>query len=81
MTVLQDGSLQASCNGMLSGRRLTFVAQQTWQEFVKPGDTVVDATAGNGGDTLWLARAVGAHGKIYAFDKQVSKLMLCTDCC
>lgn len=37
---------------------------------VSPGDTVVDATAGNGHDTLFLAQLVGPTGKVYAFDVQ-----------
>ena len=42
---------------------LLFISQ-----YLKPGDTVVDATCGNGHDTLALAK-MGA-GKIYAFDVQ-----------
>lgn len=34
------------------------------------GDTVVDATAGNGNDTLFLAQAVGPGGRVHAFDIQ-----------
>lgn len=34
------------------------------------GDTVVDATAGNGNDTLFLANLVGENGKVFAFDIQ-----------
>jgi predicted methyltransferase len=34
------------------------------------GEIVVDATAGNGKDTLFLAQAVGEKGKVYAFDIQ-----------
>lgn len=56
---------------MLSGTRLTSVAQDIWTAYVQEGDTVVDATAGNGGDTLWLARAVGPQGSVFAFDKEV----------
>ncbi|MDF2840507.1 MAG: putative rRNA methylase [Clostridia bacterium] len=37
---------------------------------VKPGDVVIDATMGNGNDTLFLANLVGADGKVYAFDVQ-----------
>ncbi len=37
---------------------------------VKEGDTVIDATAGNGGDTLFLAKLVGNAGKVYSFDIQ-----------
>ena len=35
-------------------------------------DTVIDATAGNGNDTLFLANLVGDGGKVYAFDIQKS---------
>ncbi|MFF2481873.1 class I SAM-dependent methyltransferase [Paenibacillus sp. NPDC058071] len=39
-----------------------------------PGDTVIDATAGTGVDTLALARLVGAKGCVYAFDIQQDAL-------
>jgi ubiquinone/menaquinone biosynthesis C-methylase UbiE len=35
---------------------------------VKPGDRVIDATCGNGGDTLVLAGLVGSRGKVWSFD-------------
>lgn len=37
---------------------------------VKNGDVVVDATMGNGNDTLFLSKLVGDNGKVYAFDIQ-----------
>ncbi len=37
---------------------------------LKAGDAVVDATAGNGHDTLWLAEAIAPTGCIHAFDVQ-----------
>jgi SAM-dependent methyltransferase len=37
---------------------------------VVPGDWVVDATAGNGHDTLLLAQRVGQGGRVFAFDVQ-----------
>ncbi|MEM1269109.1 MAG: class I SAM-dependent methyltransferase [Bacteroidota bacterium] len=37
---------------------------------VKPGDTVVDATVGNGFDTEQLARWVGPAGRVIGFDVQ-----------
>lgn len=43
-------------------------------EWIEQGDTVVDATAGNGHDTLYLAQKVGAQGKVYAFDVQQAAL-------
>lgn len=46
-----------------------FVAQH-----VKPGDVVVDATVGNGHDTLFLCELVGPSGKVYGFDIQEEAL-------
>ncbi len=37
---------------------------------VNKGDSVVDATVGNGNDTLLLAKLVGREGKVYGFDIQ-----------
>ncbi|WP_256760755.1 class I SAM-dependent methyltransferase [Cohnella sp. WQ 127256] len=49
-------------------------AQRWVKERVKPGDIVIDATAGNGSDTLFLARSVGPTGFVYAFDIQAEAL-------
>jgi len=45
-------------------------AHQYAEAVVKPGDMVIDATMGNGNDTLFLARLTGSTGKVYAFDIQ-----------
>ena len=37
---------------------------------IKAGDSVVDATMGNGKDTLFLCGLVGETGHVYAFDVQ-----------
>lgn len=37
-------------------------------QLVQEGDSVVDATVGNGKDTLFLASLVGSSGKVYGFD-------------
>ncbi|NLJ99853.1 MAG: methyltransferase domain-containing protein [Clostridia bacterium] len=37
---------------------------------LKNGCTAVDATAGNGHDTVFLAKLVGTEGRVYAFDIQ-----------
>lgn len=42
--------------------------------FIKEGDTVVDATAGNGNDTLKLCKKTGENGKVFAFDIQKQAL-------
>jgi tRNA1(Val) A37 N6-methylase TrmN6 len=38
------------------------------------GDIAIDATVGNGFDTLCLAEQVGADGKVYGFDIQIRAL-------
>lgn len=44
------------------------------RERVRPGDLVVDATCGNGFDTLLLARLIGESGTVWAFDVQPSAI-------
>ena len=51
-------------------QRVLQYAQQLLIESIQEGDTVVDATAGNGHDTLFLAQLVGDNGQVYAFDVQ-----------
>lgn len=41
---------------------------------VEKGEICIDATAGNGNDTLLLAELVGESGKVYAFDIQEQAL-------
>ena len=47
-----------------------YLAREVILRTVLPGDTVVDATMGNGHDTLMLCEAVGREGRVYAFDVQ-----------
>ncbi len=51
-------------------------AHAYWKECVRPGDIVVDATCGNGHDTLFLAELALAPGKgcLHVFDIQQSAL-------
>lgn len=44
------------------------------RERVRPGDRVLDATCGQGRDTLLLAQLVGAEGRVWAFDVQEEAL-------
>ncbi|WP_068780118.1 class I SAM-dependent methyltransferase [Paenibacillus sp. GM2] len=43
---------------------------------LQPGDLAIDATAGTGADTLFLAKACGRRGRIWAFDIQAEALRL-----
>ncbi|WP_203333273.1 class I SAM-dependent methyltransferase [Planococcus beigongshangi] len=44
------------------------------EQAVEAGDHVIDGTAGNGHDTLFLAELVGEDGKVYAFDIQADAI-------
>ncbi|WP_375152557.1 tRNA (mnm(5)s(2)U34)-methyltransferase [Enterococcus mundtii] len=44
------------------------------EEIIQPGDYVIDATMGNGHDTLFLAEKVGKTGQVYSFDIQQQAL-------
>lgn len=49
-------------------------SKRLMSETVLPGESVVDATAGNGNDTFFLAELVGEDGKVFAFDIQQAAL-------
>ena len=49
-------------------------AQDLLRQALQPGDHALDATAGNGHDTLLLAQCVGEQGRVYAFDIQEQAL-------
>ncbi len=59
---------------MLKIRKITELAHHYLQLSVREGDRVIDATAGNGIDTLFLAGIVGKSGHVYAFDVQSEAL-------
>ena len=48
---------------------LSFV-QELLKDSVMKNDIVIDATVGNGNDTVLLATLVGSTGKVYGFDVQ-----------
>jgi len=50
--------------------RLTELAHKKIEKYIGAGDTVIDASAGNGYDTVFLAQRVSHTGKVYAFDVQ-----------
>jgi len=53
---------------------LTQIAQQGISSCINEGDRVIDATIGNGHDTLFLAQQVGRNGTVYGFDVQPQAL-------
>ena len=50
--------------------RLTEKVHHILTDHLKEGDRAIDATAGNGYDTLFLAKQVGPSGKVIAIDIQ-----------
>ncbi|NLY44522.1 MAG: methyltransferase domain-containing protein [Tissierella sp.] len=46
------------------------ISRDIFKSYINEGNVVLDATTGNGNDTLDLARLVGYKGKIYGFDIQ-----------
>jgi 16S rRNA C1402 N4-methylase RsmH len=53
---------------------LVDIAQERVRTVLRPGDIAVDATVGNGFDTLFLAKCVGQEGKVYGLDIQSEAL-------
>lgn len=60
----------ASSNGGLPSAVLW--AQLLMKDRLRPGDVAIDATLGNGHDTLFLAHQVGETGHVYGFDIQLA---------
>ncbi|MQL72324.1 hypothetical protein Taro_004660 [Colocasia esculenta] len=64
--------------GFIAGKRkATEVAHSVWKNVVSKGDSVIDATCGNGHDTLALLRMVAddsGRGFVYGMDIQSSAL-------
>lgn len=54
--------------------RPTALARLVLRASIGTGDLVIDATAGNGHDTLFLAECVGAGGRVLAFDVQAAAI-------
>ncbi|WP_290637442.1 class I SAM-dependent methyltransferase [Aquisalimonas sp.] len=55
-------------------RPLTALVHELLEPILSDGAIAVDATAGNGHDTAFLARSVGAGGRVYALDIQEAAL-------
>ena len=56
-------------------RSARFIAADALKQVVRPGDTVVDATLGNGHDACMLAELVGEQGHVIGFDIQPEAVM------
>lgn len=59
---------------MRSVTRITELAHLMVGLIISKGDFAVDATAGNGHDTVFLAEKVGPEGHVYSFDVQQGAL-------
>jgi len=53
---------------------LVNVAHELLAERLTPGNIAIDATVGNGYDTLFLAQQIGSEGRVYGFDIQPEAL-------
>ncbi|HHY13999.1 MAG TPA: methyltransferase domain-containing protein [Thermoanaerobacterales bacterium] len=51
-------------------KRAIEISKDILKTVVREGDIVVDCTAGNGYDTVFLAKLIGEKGKVYTFDIQ-----------
>lgn len=66
--MVKRGDMSAGLRGAVA------LAHFFLRERVRPRDRVVDATCGNGHDTLFLAQLVGPDGRVWAFDLQKEAL-------
>ena len=51
-------------------RSARWIASDVLHQVIAEGDAVIDATLGNGHDTVMLSELVGPSGKVYGFDIQ-----------
>lgn len=58
----------------LTAISLTNAAHHLISDKLRPGDIAIDATVGNGHDTLFLASLISPSGKIFGFDIQQAAL-------
>lgn len=60
-------------------RSARWIAADVLTQVVREGDTVIDATLGNGHDTAFLANLVGATGHVVGFDIQADAVARTSD--
>ncbi|XP_037472822.1 putative rRNA methylase YtqB [Triticum dicoccoides] len=75
---LSAAGAEEAVAGFVAGKRkATEVAHAVWRSIVQKGDTVVDATCGNGNDTFALLKMVSdetGRGRVYGMDIQDSAI-------
>lgn len=54
--------------------RILPFARTLLKNAIEPGDIAIDATVGNGHDTVFLAELVGEKGHVYGFDVQADAI-------
>jgi predicted methyltransferase len=54
--------------------RILPYAKNLLEKTITRGDVVIDATLGNGHDTLFMANLVGENGSVYGFDVQADAI-------
>jgi SAM-dependent methyltransferase len=54
--------------------RILDLAHELVRQAISEGDVVIDATLGNGHDTLFLAQCVGESGHVFGFDVQLQAI-------
>ena len=59
--------------------RLVEQAHKEIEKVLSLGNQAIDATAGNGHDTLFLAQRVGKEGRVFAFDLQQKGIIKTTN--
>ena len=68
------GPASVRLDGVSPNERPTQMAHREVEAVLRPGDLAIDATAGNGHDTVFLAERVGDTGKVLAFDVQAEAI-------
>lgn len=74
-----DSSQAAASKVSQRPKSLTQLAHNAIRRIVQPGDTAIDATAGNGNDTQLLANLVGVSGRTIAIDIQQAAIDTTSD--
>ena len=68
--ILAPDQLDVSEKNRTRRKSLTELAHRIVRRALRRGDTAIDATAGNGFDTLFLSQCVGDNGTVYSIDLQ-----------